>query len=77
MEEAPDGAGRTRVFVPSAPLFSVINGALAISQPLAVSVLAGPSGSQLNLGPSVSTGPVMVALEGFTQNPLPAIRWAA
>ena len=66
--EPPDGAGPTGDFVPSPPLFSVSDGKLAISQPLSVSALAGPSGA-MYLGPSVFTGPVVVGLEGFTGNP--------
>ncbi|MBU6216835.1 MAG: hypothetical protein KGR17_09545, partial [Acidobacteria bacterium] len=45
------------------------DGKLAISQPLSVSALVGPSGASLSLGPSVFTGPVVVGLEGFTGNP--------
>ena len=69
MEEPPDGAELTSDFVPSAPLFSVSDGTLGISAPVAVSTLVGPSGASISFGPSVFTGPVMVGLEGFTGLP--------
>jgi hypothetical protein len=69
MADPPDGATLTGDYVPAPPLFSVDAGTLAISAPLAVSSLAGPSGASMSFGPSMFTGPVMVGLEGFTGNP--------
>ena len=70
MEDVPSGVSAPDPGpVVYTPLLSFTGGSLAISQPLSVSALLGPSGASLSLGPSVFTGPVTVGLEGFTGLP--------